>query len=92
MGIRKHGRHQTVNRDFVRPLRRIENQPGVKKVLLGPFTNARHRFSPGTVRVVGAHGTAVKLKAYCGDGFQVVTVIFDKPVPLNEVEHSLTRS
>lgn len=68
----KRGRHKSVDAALNRRLRRLEDNPLIKKVILGATNNARHAFSPGTLRVQYETPNGFKVNGYSGNG--VVTI------------------
>ena len=72
VGDSKRGRHKSVDAALDRRLRRLEGNPLIKKVILGATENARHAFTPGTLRVQYETPNGFKVNGYSGNG--VVTI------------------
>jgi hypothetical protein len=79
----KRGRHTSVDSELRPAITWLEKLSAVKKVFLGRAESCRHRYSPGTLRVVGLTESGFRLKAYSGRGVQEIAVAI---LPLSERE------
>ena len=70
----KRGRHKSVDAALDRRLRRLESNPLIKKVILGATSNARHAFTPGTLRVQFETPNGFKVNGYSGNGVVVIHI------------------
>ena len=66
--------YHCTNKDEARVLRRLQRQAGVKNVVLGPFSNCRHKYKPGMVRSVRTAPGVETMRVYSGDGVRTLYV------------------
>jgi hypothetical protein len=71
----RRSKHNTAEREIAREIRRLEELPGVIRVLLGRREGCRHRFRAGRLRIVGAVPGGLKLNAYTDRGVRTVIVL-----------------
>lgn len=69
------GRHTSVHRDLVRPLRRLQALNGVQRVMLNLFHNCRHKYPTGTLKVQRPVPGGLLVKGFVGDGYQEIIVL-----------------
>lgn len=72
-------KHQTLHKEIkikVSVLRKHEN---VSKVVVGPYSNCRHRYKPGTILVKGKVNNGLKVFGYDGSGVHTLYV-YVKPL------------
>jgi len=62
------GRHTSAGKELDRSLRWLENQAGVKKVVLGLTEACRHRYTPGHLKYQRDGDGGFHIKGYSGNG------------------------
>lgn len=70
----KRGRHKSLETALDRRLRRLADRDLVKKVILGASDNARHKYSPGTLKIQREEPNGFKVNGYSGNGVTVVYI------------------
>lgn len=76
----KFGKHTSTDKDIGRRVRHIQGLAGVKKVVLGPFANCRHRYGAGDLRLIKEGDGFMQLRAYAGEGLRDLYVYFTDQV------------
>lgn len=74
----KRGKHKSVEASLDRRLRRLASNPLIKKIILGASDNARHKFSPGTLRIQREEPNGFKVNGYSGRGVTEMYVYCDE--------------
>ncbi len=85
----KRGRHKSLEKALDRSLRSLAAHPKVKKVILGSSENARHKFSPGTLRFQREEPNGLKVNGYSGNGVTTIYV-YCNPEDRNFVKNLLS--
>ncbi len=61
-------RHQTIFKEVKVKIKLILKNSKIKKIVVGPYENCRHKYKPGTILVKGETANGFKLSGYDGSG------------------------
>lgn len=61
-------RHQTLHKEIKANILKLRSYPLVKKVVIGPYENCRHRYTPGNILCQRDTENGFKLNGYDGSG------------------------
>ena len=73
----KRGRHQSLSKNLKTSVGWLENQTGVRKVVLGLSEACRHKHAPGTLRVRRPDDGGLHLNGYSGNGVVKMFLVCD---------------
>ena len=76
-GLTKLAKHQHLDHELIRSLRKIEKLEGVTKIVLGRKDNCRHKYTPGYLRCMQPIDGGLRLNGYSGRGVQSILVFTD---------------
>ena len=69
--------HQTLHKGIKKPVKLLEKQEYVKKVVIGPYHNCRHKYSPGMILYKSDIKNGIKVFGYDGSGVFTLYVYID---------------
>ena len=61
-------RHQTLHKEVKPNVNKLRKHANVKKVVIGPYNNCRHKFKPGKIHIKQETSNGFKVFAYDGSG------------------------
>ena len=70
-------RHQTIHKELKNPIRNMRKMNGVKKIIVGPYSNCRHKYTPGTLSFKNNTNNGFKMFGYDGSGVMTFYVYTD---------------
>ncbi len=84
-------RHQTLFKEIKVNVKKIRKHPAIKKIIVGPYENCRHSYSPGTILIKAEISNGFKLFGYDGSGVVVLYAYLKDPASKDEIEKYLNR-
>lgn len=82
-------RHQTLHKEIKGNILKLRNHHQVKKVVIGPYENCRHRYSPGAIVWQRDITSGFKLNGYDGSGIYTFYLYLKEEVYRQEVKDYL---
>ena len=68
-------RHKSVPKELKHLVARYERIAEVTKVVLGEIENCKHRYIPGTAKVLGETDAGLRMKAYFSGGVMKIFLV-----------------
>lgn len=66
--FKKMVRHQTLHKKIKPNVNKLRAHHLIKKIIIGPYENCRHKYSPGKIKIQKTTTNGFKLNGYDGSG------------------------
>jgi hypothetical protein len=84
-------RHQTLHKEVKHKVKKLRKHQNVKKVVIGPFNNCRHRYKPGKILIKQETDNGFKVFAYDGSGIFTLYVYVEPITARNIVREYIEK-